>query len=289
MRSNLLPLALSLVLAASLPTLAQGFSSGPPDGYAGNPPFNESCRTCHGAAVGDGSVSLLGLPAGPYTPGQGYPLSIQLMDPGQMRWGFELAVIEDATLNQAGTIVVLDELNTQLSDNVDPDPDYLKHTWEGTYNGTPGPANWTFRWVAPAAPDVNVTFYVAGNAANGNGQPSGDYIYLTQRSLSSTAGVDDPAPVVAVRLLGPSFPNPLPAGATSSLRFTLDSPSHVVLRIFDAGGRLIATPIERDLGSGMHHAAWDGRGFGGAQVPRGAYFYSLRAAGEELVSRIVVE
>ncbi len=48
-------------------------------------------------------------------------------------------------------------------------------------------------------------------------------------------------------------------------------------------------PMERDLSAGMHHVAWDGRAMGGAQVPRGAYFYSLRAAGSELVSRLVVE
>jgi hypothetical protein len=265
---------------------ASAWSSGPPDGFAGNPPALISCRACHGEAIGDGTIALLGLPAG-YDPGITYTLTLELADPGQGRWGFELTPIDNATLYQAGTLIATDLTNTQLSDNPGPDPDYLKHTTDGTYDGVmDGPVTWSFDWTAPAAGDV--TFYLAGNAANGNGSPSGDYIYLLQRPVSSATGVV-PEPAPAVMFVGPSFPNPAPAGATAAVRFALGAPSSVVLRVIDAGGRFIAEPMRAELGTGSHLAAWNGRTADGRTVARGVYFFTLHAAGRELVTRLVID
>jgi uncharacterized protein (TIGR03437 family) len=52
----------------------------------------------------------------------------------------------------------------------------------------------SFTWTAPASDVGPVTIYVAANAANGNGDDSGDHIYTTklQLSPSATAGADAP-------------------------------------------------------------------------------------------------
>jgi uncharacterized protein (TIGR03437 family) len=49
----------------------------------------------------------------------------------------------------------------------------------------------TFQWTAPASDVGTVTIYVAANAANGNGNETGDHIYTTKLQLSpaSTAAV----------------------------------------------------------------------------------------------------
>jgi hypothetical protein len=236
--------------------------------------------------VGNGSIALLGLPAG-YEPGLTYSVTLRLADPGQGRWGFELTAIDDVNLDQAGTLIATDPVNTQLSDNPGPDPDYLKHTTEGTHDGVPdGPVTWSFDWTAPAA--GNVTFYAAGNAADGNGAPTGDYIYLLERPVSATTGVT-PEPAPAVMFVGASFPNPAPAGATASVEFALGMPSSVVLRVIDAGGRFIAEPLRSELGAGTHFATWNGRTAEGRAVPRGVYFFTLQAAGVQRVTRLVVD
>ena len=280
-------LGLALALPFLTTPLAHAWSTGPPDGFAGEPPQFNSCTACHGSSVGDGSLVLDGVPPGGYSPGATYTLTVRLADPGQSRWGFELTALTNAALDQAGTIIVTDDVHTQLSDNPDPIPDYLKHTSDGTYPGTPGPTGWTFNWQAPLSGE-SLTFYVAGNAANNNGSPIGDYIYLRQVPLAATTGIT-PETVPAVMFVGSSFPNPAPAGVAASVRFALEQPSHVVLRVVDANGRFVAQPMSSALGSGVHLASWNGRTATGLTVPRGVYFFRLEAAGRELVSRLVVD
>jgi hypothetical protein len=267
---------------------AGAWSSGPPDGFCGNPPTMVTCEACHVSPPGDGALSLSGLPAGGYDLGTTYALTVILADQGQRRWGFELTALETAAFTQAGTFIVTDPVNTQLSDNQAPDPDFLKHTTTGTYNGTlDGPVSWNFDWTAPTSGEL-VTFYVAGNAADGNGSNSGDYIYLFQPSVAAATTGIGPEASPAVMLIGPSFPNPAPAGVMASVRFSLAQPSHVVLRVVDANGRFVAEPFRSDLRTGLHRASWDGLTMTGEPVPRGLYFLTLQAEGQSLVSRRIV-
>jgi MYXO-CTERM domain-containing protein len=73
---------------------------------------------------------------------------------------------------------------------------WIEHTSDGIALGTPDMNSWTVRWAAPASDVGPVTFYAAGNAANGDGEnmvmgvPSsaGDFIYTT----SVTVPVPEP-------------------------------------------------------------------------------------------------
>jgi hypothetical protein len=279
-----------MLLAGVRAIPAHGYSTGPPDGRCGQPPKFITCRDCHIGPQGDGGIALHGVPADGYEPGAVYPLTIELFDPGQGMWGFEITAMLDATLAQAGITIVTDPLRTQLSDHPDPDPDYLKHTIDGIHDGSPGPVTWDFDWEAPAVAEP-VTFYLAGNAANGNGSPSGDYIYALQRPVAPvTAAIataaESPA---AFRLTGAPYPNPLPAGAVMSVGFSMDAPAHIVARIFDVSGRLVAQPLARELLAGAHVLSWDGHGWDGRSVPRGAYFLTLDADEMSLTSRLMVD
>jgi len=180
-RPALLVLAILGLLAASA-TAETNSSGSAPDGRTGAP-GEGLCTDCHGSSAGNGSFDLLGVPT-LYQAGETYSITVRLQDPGQQRWGFELTVI-DGDSDAAGTIAVTDAVNTQLSDNAGTNPDYVKHTSTGTYNGTPdGPVTWQFDWTAPDPAVGEVTFYAAGNAANGNGSTSGDFIYTTSKSLT---------------------------------------------------------------------------------------------------------
>jgi hypothetical protein len=173
----------TLAALLGMATESQAFSSGPPDGFANNPPNSLNCTLCHldyQVNSGPGSLQLLNLPP-TFQPGNTYDLLVRLQNPGQRRWGFELTVLGPAN-EQAGQIVVTDAVATQLSDNPGTMADYIKHTTEGTYAGTlDGPVTWSFQWVAPNLP--NVQFYLAGNAADESKDPGGDYIYTLQASL----------------------------------------------------------------------------------------------------------
>ncbi len=180
------------VASLGAPRDASASAFGPGDNFCGNPPINFNCTLCHGdyaANSGDGGLSIEGLPTS-FVPGNAYDLLVRIYDPGQMRWGFELTVL-DAANQQAGDLVVLDLIRTQLSDNGGTSADFLKHTYGGTEWGTPnGPVTWPFRWVAPNQPTV--TFYFAGNAADGTEDPGNDFIYVRQAVLSQATTAAEP-------------------------------------------------------------------------------------------------
>ncbi|MBD3165288.1 T9SS type A sorting domain-containing protein [bacterium] len=168
---------------------ASAFSGGPPAGRAGDPPNNSNCTACHSSFpvnTGDGSLDITEIME--YTPGQSYDMTVTLEDAGQSRWGFQL-IAKDGSNNPAGTLVVTDATNTQLSSG------YLQHTSSGTQNGTQnGPVTWDFEWTAPMSGTGDVTFYVAGNAADGNFTTTGDYIYTIDMAMTEAAAGGPPEP-----------------------------------------------------------------------------------------------
>ncbi|MCA9728610.1 MAG: choice-of-anchor V domain-containing protein [Candidatus Eisenbacteria bacterium] len=180
------------LICALVPALASAYSSGPLDGFSNNPPIYLNCTFCHATYElnsGDGDLQILGLPS-EYVPGQTYPLTVLLEDSGQMRWGFELTVLDDSDdYAQGGDMVVTDPVNTQLSEDSEGTRDYLKQTTEGTHWPSGGPTTWSFDWIAPDLPSV--TFYFCGNAANGDETSDGDYIYARSAPVTRR----EPTPV----------------------------------------------------------------------------------------------
>lgn len=179
------------LLTMAFGDFAFGSANGPDDGYAGNPPLGLDCTICHFDSppnTGAGNLEILNLPT-TFVPGSTYTLMVALSDPGQMRWGFELTVLNVGD-EQAGELVVTDPVVTKLSDNADPEPDYLKHTFDGAYFAPDVSPGWTFDWVAPNLPTV--TFYVAGNAANASEEPSGDRIYTRSYTIMQGTNATEP-------------------------------------------------------------------------------------------------
>jgi hypothetical protein len=177
---------------------AMAYSSGPPNGSAGNPPNNNNCTQCHTTYpvnFGNGSLSLTGLPVGGYQSNTTYHLTLTLQDPGQTRWGFELTPIYQSGVSylQAGEMTVTQTTYTQLAVLTGTAPDYLKQTSAGTFAGTAGPTTWQFDWTSPNTSVGNITFYIAGAAANNDTRNTGDYIYTT--SVTTSPYVPQP-PVV---------------------------------------------------------------------------------------------
>lgn len=173
------------------------YSNGAPNAYAGNPPQNRNCTQCHDdypVNSGDGSVAITGLPAGGFVPGYTYDLGVTVTDPGQQRWGFELAVlyVSGTSYLQAGTLICTQQTTTVISSSAS--RDYLKQIVSGTFPGTPGPTSWQFQWTAPDITVDSLTFYVAGNAANNSSTFDGDYIYTVTYGLTPSTNA---APVVS--------------------------------------------------------------------------------------------
>ena len=170
-----IPAALLLPLTAWL----MSYSGGPSPRLTGG--FNEeTCRQCHNSFLRDegrtrgGVFTLRGVPQR-YEPGRIYPITLVLGQPGQQRWGFELSARFSSSGEQAGQLVAVDEQSqVQTAGAVQ----YASHTALGSRKGLQhGPVEFTVNWTAPEGALGDVLFNAAGNAANGDDQPTGDYVY----------------------------------------------------------------------------------------------------------------
>ena len=171
--------AIALVVAslAAIPL----FKTGPPPGHTGG--FGEpTCRACHsdaGLNEPGGELALRGAPAS-YEPGQTYQLEVVLRRAGMLRAGFQLAArFADGAASgaQAGVLAPGDARSFVTWDTLT-HVSYIEHNLAGTALAGDS-SHWIIRWTAPATATGPVSFNVAGNAANDDDSPLGDFIYTT--------------------------------------------------------------------------------------------------------------
>ena len=155
------------------------FSGVPPTGRTGA--TNSYCNSCHAGALNfsGGNVQVSGLPSS-IVAGVVYNFSLTISHSvsDRQKWGFSIVAKNSAGVNSGSF--------STTNPNAAPNFDELSHnnavatvpTNNFTYNN--------LKWTAPAILGPNdgvVTFYYVGNAANGNGANSGDFIYAgTQTS-----------------------------------------------------------------------------------------------------------
>jgi hypothetical protein len=185
------------------------FSSGPNDGLTGAP-GEGNCTQCHfgNSLNASGGTLVLGVP-GTYLPGEMYDIVVDLSRSGQSRWGFEMTALNGSGA-RAGTFAKADG-NTQVSNANS--KQYIKQTAPGSASGTRDKNQWTFKWTAPTNDVGPITFYAAGNAANGDFGTSGDYIY-TQSNTSEV-------PVYGVTLAGVGSLKTETTDASAAVTYTL--------------------------------------------------------------------
>jgi uncharacterized protein (TIGR03437 family) len=182
------------VFISTIPAQVLAHSYGPAPRVTAGPGDNPlACTQCHTTSAlnsGPGSVKIL-LQSGPvYIPGVRQRITVEVSDPSQQRWGFELTARLNSDLQngQAGDLIPVDNFTQVICEDAGPKPcasgvSFIQHTSAGTRNGTKGGATFQFDWAPPSANAGPVTFFVAGNAANGNGAPTGDLIYTSSVQL----------------------------------------------------------------------------------------------------------
>lgn len=83
-----------------------------------------------------------------------------------------------------------------------------------------------------------------------------------------------------------NYPNPFNPGTT--IGYSLDRPSQVDLKIYDALGRFVKTLASGIKSPGEHKISWDGRDSLGRQVSSGIYYYRIRTQGSELTRQMLL-
>jgi uncharacterized protein (TIGR03437 family) len=157
------------------------YSGGPDPGNTGAP-GEVTCASCHSGPPATGTFKIEGVPS-TYTPGHEYSITVSLTQLGRQRFGFQATALEGSG-KSAGTLTLTDANRTQLlsSNATGGKRDYIEHTISGTPPVSASTGSWSFKWTAPQSSVGNVTFYVAGNAANGDFTNQNDSIYTIQAS-----------------------------------------------------------------------------------------------------------
>ncbi len=146
-------------------------------------PGDANCTQCHSGQTQDGTAQhtftvLEGLnPITNYVPGNTYNVSLQLAT-HDVKEGFEAIVLDTQNDAMAGSFTGNNGVGTQIVSAGG--KDYATHT-----SGSNSSSNqfWIWEWTAPATNVGPVKFYVASAKANGNGNNSGDVIFLSQHIL----------------------------------------------------------------------------------------------------------
>jgi hypothetical protein len=154
--------------------------TGPDPGYTDAPNDIGNCTACHDTSSvnsGQGSVSLTGDPIdGVYEPGRAYTLTVTVAQSGRRAFGFQMTAL-DISNHRAGTLASLGSDTQVLSETGFGGRQYIEHTQQGTVPNAANSRVWQVRWTAPDTDVGTVLFYIAGNAANGDGTNQKDFIY----------------------------------------------------------------------------------------------------------------
>jgi len=199
-----------------------------------------------------------------FVPGVKQHLVVTIDDSAQRAWGFQLTVrTAGSTSTMAGTLASTDQ-NTALmcstasfgdqsqvpfaSGGAQACPSnmplqYVEHSLVG-YNATKGHTTsqtYEFDWTPPATATGNVTVYVAGNAANGDGTNRGDHIYTANYTLTPAAAVLVPSIDSGGVVNGASFQPGIVPGSWLTITGTNLSPVTDTWDKFIVNGKLPTT------------------------------------------------
>jgi hypothetical protein len=206
------------------------------EGYTGSQ-GESTCVKCHSSSPlnsGGGSVKIScpTLTNWSYIPGEAYTISVTVAKTGAKKFGFGFEALTSTNTN-AGTLIA--GTGTKTATFATNSRINIVHTGSG--NAATDTYTFTFTWHAPATDIGKVTFYCAGNAANGSGV-TGDYIYTASQVITSPSTVGIAEKIAFSKQIS-IYPNP----ATDQLQIlNTANPSEAMnVSIIDLKGALIST------------------------------------------------
>jgi len=220
-------------------------SGGAPSGRTGAPGSLTCADTgCHGgnALNADGGSMSISAPAS-YTPGTPVDVSVRVERAGAARFGFSITV-QDANQQMVGSWELINGQGTVFSE-FGADVSHVTHSPAVTIADE---HTWQLRWNPPSQDAGPITFYAAGNAANGAQGSAGDFIYTSSLSVASAAGVATEHWQVIPFAVDAVYP--VPTSDELRLDVDADAAGPVTIHVYDAAGRSrIVETVQAHMGA----------------------------------------
>jgi uncharacterized protein (TIGR03437 family) len=168
-------------------------------------------------------------------------LTVRITDAAQSAWGFQLTARSASDpKQQAGAFTSTDGNTLLMCASTDLSQEreleggsqvcpanmplqFIEHSRSGytAQRGRAGSGSFEFDWMPPATASGNITFYVAGNAANGDLTNRGDHIYTATFTLTpATGGGGGSVPTVSSVENGGSYQPGIAAGSWVTIKGT---------------------------------------------------------------------
>lgn len=215
-------------------------------GKTGSPGEATCQTTCHNSNTlndGIGSVTISSdMPNWEYMTGDTYNISVTVTRAGISLFGFGLECLDGSSPNQnAGVFLVTNSAETQIKNATV--NSVVRKNMVHKYNGGigSGTKTFSFKWIAPATNLGNITFYAAGNAANGNNLASGDFIYTATQVATPALGASVIENTGTKKELS-IFPNPV--HDRFNLKLETESGETVRVSLYSIEGKEIALLYE---------------------------------------------
>jgi len=159
----------------------------------------------------------------------------------------------------------------------------LTHTSPKAPN--PDTVRFTFRYIAPNAPNTSVTLYAIGNSVNLSGTTSGDnWNFATNKTISITAtSIRNLNEVAANYSLGQNYPNPF--NPTTNIKYGISKSGFVSLKVYDLAGKEVATLVNQNQNAGTYVVDFQAGDYG---LTSGVYFYKISADGFSSVRKMIL-
>ena len=189
-KSTLCFVLMILALSSLFTKTLFAWSTGPEAYRAGAPGDKGTCNDsgCHNSySLNSGSAKFSITGPASYTQGETIKLKVSFGSSIGKLHGFEMTAI-DADDNQIGKFKAIGKTTQVIPPNdyrglkKEDEGTYIEHTFRGNKK-----KSWKVQWIAPDNATGTVTFYAAGNDANGEGTNSGDYIYTTTREITASS------------------------------------------------------------------------------------------------------
>ncbi|HRG58955.1 MAG TPA: T9SS type A sorting domain-containing protein [Bacteroidia bacterium] len=270
MRKNLLISSIFLLGIASisldiLDDNGKAGKTGSPGETTCNTPL---CHTGNSANAVGGSITIdcPNMPNWKYTPGQSYTVNVTVERNGLNLFGMGFEALTSTGTNAGSfTITNPNQMTTKSAMISGNSRTSVVHNLNG--GASSNSHTFSFTWNAPSTDIGSITFYVAGNAANGDGEKTGDFIYNTSKVISSpTTGREYLNEKKAMCCI---YPNP--AKDMVNMQYTLKSNSNVTIKIFSLSGQLVLQQSWANKNAGKHQQLIDFNN----EINKGVYFVEI--------------